>query len=685
MKFSYLWIKDYLEGSLPDIKKAAEILSDHTFEAKVIGSGKNAVLDIKLLANRVPDASGHLAIAKELASLTNLTLKEPKNKLKESSEKIKDYLNVSVLENQLCFRYATRMVLDIKVGESPLWLKERIKACGLKPINNVVDITNFVMLEYGQPLHAFDYDKISDKKGIKQIIVRKAKKGEKIITLDNTERILDESILLIADPEKPLAIAGIKGGVFAEISSKTKRIVIEAANFEGVNIRKASQKLNLKTDASWRYEHNISPYLIDLALDRAASLISEICQGKVLKGKIDVLKKLPKINPIIFNLDKASDFLGLEVKTEEAIKILKSFGFLISKTKKSRVLLVTPPVVRKDIEGPSDLAGEIIRYWGYNKLPSTPIKEFLKVAPINELWQFKSLMRHWLKGVNLQEVYNYAFMCEAEKNLLDSKEQKKIVEILNPNSIAYKYFKTNLILNLVKNVSDNYRFYDQVNLFEIGKNFHWQNKKVLEETMLSGVLAVKDTGQKELFYSAKSLLVGVLNKMGLDTDDFSFNQELPEAYQSVLNPNSAVTLQINDEIIGVMGEPSNDVKKYYDVSGHMVVWEIFLEKLMLKIDEEREYEPLPKYQAVIRDLSLLAFKQTSAEEIIKTISQTAGNLLEDVDLFDIYEGKNIQSNKKSMAFHLIFRAPDHALKSEEIDQAMNAVYNAFKKLNIEIR
>jgi len=443
MIFSYNWLKDYIKGKMPSPKKLAELLTLHSFEVEEVKKvGKDWVLDIDVLPNRACDCFSHIGIAREIAVITNSKLKTQNSKLQLKTQKFnaKDFIKIEVKNREDCPRYTAKVILDVKVKSSPKWIQERLKACGLQPINNIVDITNYVMLETGQPIHAFDFDKIkslSPKSQVpnpkqipnskfqkKKIIVRRAKKGEKITALDNKTYTLDEDILVIADTQEPIAIAGIKGGESTAIDSKTKNIIIEAANFSPQVIRRASRKLKLRTDASWRFENGVDPNLIDFAQERVCSLIQKIAGGKVTQGMVDFYPKKVLPKKIKLDLDYVEKLLGVRIPQKEIIKILKSLGLKIENWK-LKILTVEVPTRRLDISIQEDLIEEIGRIVGFQNIPSVFPQTSLIPPERNEEIFWQRNCQDILKEQGFTEVYNYSFIGEQEKEIFAGKNKRK--------------------------------------------------------------------------------------------------------------------------------------------------------------------------------------------------------------------------------------------------------------------
>ncbi|MDO8601309.1 MAG: phenylalanine--tRNA ligase subunit beta, partial [bacterium] len=448
------------------------------------------VLDIDVLPNRAGDCFSHIGIAREIAAIANYKIQDTRYKLLEDKKNnAKDFISVDIKSQSYCPRYTARVIGDIKVGPSPKWLKDRLEACGLNSINNIVDVANYVMLETGQPLHAFDYEKLADKK----IVVRFAKEEEKITTLDGQKFDLNPKILVIADGQKPVAIAGIKGGKEPEIDEKTKTIVLESANFNSTIVRRGSRELNLRTDASLRFEHGVDPNLTESAINRAAYLIQKIALGKVFQGLVDFYpqKVYPKI--IKLDLNYAESLLGVKILVAEIKDILRRLGFKI-KDLSSKILMVEIPTFRLDIAIPEDLIEEIGRIYGYDKISSVFPTASLIPPKRNDDMVWENQLKDILKEAGFTETYNYSF-------------QKEIgsVEVENPTSQEFKYLRPSLMPNLLKNIEKNIKFFDQIKIFEVGKIFIDKTEKI----MLTGVTAGYD------FYQLKGVVDLLFNKLGI--------------------------------------------------------------------------------------------------------------------------------------------------------------------------
>jgi len=676
MNFSYNWLQSFFYRKLPSSEKLAELLNLHSFEVEEVRKTKNNdfVLDIKILANRAPDCSGHLGLAKEIAALLNQKVIFPPRNFKENSRvKTQKYLKVKVKEEKGCFRYTARLIFDVKVGESPLWLKERLATCGLQSINNIVDVANYVMLETGQPLHVFDFDKIAGSQ--KEIIVRRAKEGEKILGLDNREYILDSETLVIADKEKLLAIAGIKGGQGSEITSETKKIIIESANFNPVFIRRTSKKLGLKTDASWRFERGLDPTLTKKAIQRAAFLILKLAGGLATKGEIDFWKVKTKEKKIRLPLILPQKILGQDFKESEIKNFLKRVGFEVKKQNKKELLVKVPPL-RRDIEREIDLIEEIGRLAGFQKIKGTLPCAVLKPVTPNLFLKNENKVRDFLTFLNFQETYNYSFISSSTANFL-SKEYPfhSLVAVENPQSEEQKYLRPTLLIGLFSALKQEARFFEKVNLFEIGKVYLRKKNNFLERTFLAvGILAKKD---KKVFFELKGVLELLLEKFGVVNVNFREREKESSFWQL---KKSALIL-VGKDYLGEIGVLNSKVKEFLglDFDFEIAALEIDFEKLITFSKQEKIYQEIVPYPASVKDISVLVPFQTQAAEVLKVIRENASPIIQSVELFDIYEGENLPENTKSFTFHIVYQAKDRTLSSLEIQKEHQKIIEIIKK------
>ena len=683
MKFSYNWLKEYLP-KIPKPEKLAEFLTLHSFEVKeVIRKGGDFVLDIDVLPNRGPDCFSHIGIARECSALTNFKFQISNSKLKEDkNSKAKDFVKVEVKNKEACPRYTARVVTDVKVDPSPKWMQKRLRVCGLRPINNIVDIANYVMLETGQPLHAFNEEKLSNKK----IVVRFARKGEKIITLDGEKYDFDGNILVIADVKKPVAIAGIKGGRDPGIDKKTKIVVIESANFNPQVIRRGSQRLNLKTDASLRFEHGIDPNLTEIAINRASYLIQKIAGGKVAQGIVDVYPKKVFPKQIRLDLYYVWKLLGVEISRNTVLNILKSLQ-IKTKSEKSNILVCEIPTFRRDLVIPEDLIEEIGRVAGYEKLPAI-FPQVSLIPPKRNFERFwEEIAKNSLKEAGFSETYNYSFIGEGLREIFGYNKEKELIEIENPVSEEYKYLRPSLIPNLLKNTSLNLRNFDDFGIFELGKIFFRNKKQIREKRMLTGLIAKKGSQGSEDFYKMKGVIDSLVTKMGISNvwyDEWKISPE--ESKISLWDLKRAAEIKVDQKEIGFLGAISPKVLSAMKIKNPVFVFDLNFDLLSQLAVEEHEFRPLSRYPAAIRDLAVLVPRAVKVEEVLNLIEQAGGILVRDVDLFDMYEGEELPGGKKNLAFRIVYQAEDRTLESREIEKIhQNIIKNLEKNINWEVR
>ena len=674
MIFSYNWLQSFFKKKLPRPEKLAELLTLHFFYVKEVKKLKNDfIFDIEILPNRAPDCFSHLGIAREISAILNFKLKIPDSKFKEDKTlKAKDFVSVNVKHRQACLRYTARVISGIKVGSSPKWIKERLKVCGLQPINNIVDVANYVMLETGQPLHAFDFERLEGKK----IIVRFAKERERIVTLDEKTFTLNPEILVIADAKRPVAIAGIKGGVMPKIDEKTKIVVLESANFNPRVIRRASQKLNLRTDASLRFEHGIDPNLTEFAINRAAFLIQKIAGGRICQDLIDFYPKKTLPKQIKLDLDYTKRLLGLEIPRKEIKSILESLGLKVTEARPlANKILVKVPTFRLDINLPEDLIEEIGRIYGFEKIPAHfPLVSL--IPPERNLDIFwEDFVKNILKEAGFSEVYNYSFISEKMAKIFGY-GTKDLIEIENPVSLEQKFLRPSLILNLLKNVKDNNKNFFEIKIFELGKIFKKEGEKVSEKKSLTGLVFKKE----ETFFELKGVCDLLLNKMGISNIWYDEYQPTPEESKiSIWHLRKSAEIKIDNEEIGFLGEISPRILEALKIEGKVVVFDFDFEKLKNLASEEHEFRPLSKYPAAIRDLAILVPAEVRVEEVLNKIEIAGGPLIRDIDLFDIYEGEEIEEGKKNLAFHIIYQAEDRTLSSKEVDEIQEKIVKILER------
>lgn len=649
MKFSFALIKKLAPGKY--IKAdLVDKLNLHSFEAADLGGD---VLEVAVAPNRFSDAASHLGIAREAAVIFGIKLNDPLPEKLKYYHKDQGVFRVNVKEKNLCRRYLAAYVNEVKVGPSPKWLKDVLETCGLRSINNVVDIMNYVMLEIGQPLHAFDADKVSG-----GLVIRRAQKGESIITIDNQKFNLDSEVLVIADARQPLAIAGIKGGKSSEVTSGTKRILVEAAHFESANVYKTSRKLALRTDASVRFSHWLSPELPAIGMKRALMLLKELASATV-HAPIDIYYKKQGLRLVPFNVKKMSNIIGESFKEKETLSMLSQLGF----QKKGKNLIV--PAVRTDIDGLEDVAEEVARIKGYNNLLSRPPSVALGVAEEEEQITLKNRMRKFLAGIGFSEVYNYSFLAKNEAG-------SQAVAIANPISSQSEFLRDSLQPGLVKNLESNKRLFEEVRVFEIGKVFS-ENKNKVEESLLLGLGILS----KDSYLELKGVLDSLLASLGITE------------YELIEKNPAHLEVKLDNLLVGKL-DLVLELK-------NAAVLELNLELLLKEVDEEREFAPLPKFPSITRDLSIFVPEEARVGEILAMIQRVSSKLAQDVDLIDFFEPpaelhpkkdhSTIQERKrKSLTFRIVFQAEDRTLTDAEADREMAAINQILiDKFDAELR
>lgn len=639
---------------------------------------KQPVVDFEITPNR-PDCLSMMGMAREAAATFGTPLRYPDTDcVSETDRKAQDFIQVEIKEPDLCRRYAARIVTDVKIGQSPWWLQKRLMYAGMRPINNIVDITNFVMLEFGQPIHAFDIRQIADQK----IVVECAQEGESFTTLDNNRRTLTKDMLLIKDGKRGVAIAGVMGGLNSEIEQDTTTILIESANFNGDSVRKTSKTLGLRTEASSRFEKGIDPNLCQVAADRVCRLIEILGCGKVASGTVDVYPKEIKASAVDVRVDRINQVLGIHLDAQDMIDIFKRLEMKVEGT--GPVLKVTPPTVRQDMLEEVDFIEEVARMYGYDRLPVTLPKGNRESGKSRER-TLVDLGRNALCAMGLNEVQTYSFVSpKGVDNIRIGEDswERDFVKILNPlgeeNSVMRTILTPNMLEVLGRNCSRNI---DRVMAFEIGStfttNFIRPEDLPEEETGLAIGLYGKDMD----FFVLKGIVTELLKNLGVKEVSF-----VSESDYGVYHPGRCARIATGDEELGIMGEIYPDVADKYGISTRAYCCELFFDTVIRHANIEKVYEPLPKYPATSRDIALLVDEAVQVGEIEAIIKEQGGSILENVQLFDVYRGKQVAEGKKSAAFALTYRDKQKTLTDEEVAKVHDKVLDALKeKLNAVLR
>ncbi|MBI1888656.1 MAG: phenylalanine--tRNA ligase subunit beta [Candidatus Spechtbacteria bacterium] len=644
--------------------------------------GEDYILDIDILPNRAHDCLSHLGVARECAALLKSEIRNPKS---ETNSKIKiqnkKLLRIEISDNALCPRYCAYVIEGVAVKESPLWVRERLAAMGQKPINNVVDVTNYIMWELGQPLHAFDFSKIQGAR----MNIRLSKQGEKLKTLDGVTFDLPNDTIVIEDGERLIDLAGIKGGVNSHIEQSTHTVIFQAAIFDSSRIRRTMQGLGIRTEASVRYMHGFDPELPLQALDRAMELLYESSPDIRLAQKIDVYENHVKPKEISLDVNYVNKLLGTYLSIREARQILERLNYQVKRGKldvKSSKLEVTVPTYRLDIHIPEDLIEEIGRIYGYEKIEQSAPYGMLIAPRENERLSWRSRARNICAGFGFEEVYNYSLGLKLMPQLRGCTQ----FELENPVSEEFRYARIMLLPGVLKNIASNVRYFEKIHLFEFGKVFYKENDKVEErENCILALYDANDREGKESFYQMKGYVDEFLQKLGVS--DFYYDEALSDAdlHKVFLHPERAANIMVDQKFAGFIGEVHPSFRSSFDVTGRVFCAEFDFDRIERACEEEHMYQKPSKYPEVVRDIALLVPPGTMVEEVENSIHEVSGPLLSDVDLFDMYEGENLPEGMKNLAFHLLFQSDERTLTAKEVDEIMGKITKTLEEKSWEVR
>ena len=627
-------------------------------------------VEFEITPNR-PDCLSVIGLAREVAATFDkpFTLHQPK--LQQESGNIQDLLAVSVENPQLCPRYVARMVKNIKIGPSPRWMRERLRASGVRPINNIVDITNYVMLEYGQPMHAFDYRYVEGRK----IVVRNARPGESIMTLDGVERQLSPEMLVICDAKKPSAVAGVMGGEYSGILDDTNTIVFESACFLGSSVRTTARKLGMRTESSSRFEKGLDSETCIPAVMRACELVEMLGAGEVVGGMIDVDHSGYQPTKILLNPQWINQFIGIDVSREEMVTILEKIGCQM----KGDTIIV--PSFRKDLEHKADIAEEIARFYGYDKIPSTAIRGTAQGA-LTEYQKFERTVRETLLAQGCYEISTYSFISPKYYDKIclpaDSPLRKSVV-ILNPLGEDTSVMRTIVIPSMMEILSKNYNNRNaSASLFELSNEYIPVEGQELPDE--NPVITIGQYGGSCDFFSLKGIVENLLMVLGVSGVSIEAESNLP-----YYHPGRCAKILLQDRTLGTLGEIHPQVAENYGIDTRVYVARLDCRALFENRCQNKEYHPLPKFPATTRDLALLCDDSLPVQTIENAIRAGAGKLLERIDLFDVYKGKQIPEGKKSVAYNITMRSPDRTLTDEDVAQAMEKILNHLSTLGVSVR
>ena len=631
------------------------------------------IVDFDITSNR-PDCLSIIGLARESAITLGEEFHIPPVTVRENSEKVGDYISVSVDDKELCPRYMARVVKNIKIEPSPEWMQRRLEGCGVRAINNIVDITNYVMLEYGQPMHAFDINYLQGHK----ICIRKAHEGETIVTLDETERKLTSDMLVICDQNRPVAVAGVMGGLNSEIQDSTKTIVFESANFSGASVRATAKALGMRTEASARYEKELDAELPEAAVNRACQLIELLGAGEVVGGAIDCCAPKVPMNSILLRPEKINQFLGTEIPEEEMIRILKRLECKIDGKE------VTPPVFRKDLESEADLAEEIARFYGYDKITSTLMRGEAVAGGKTEKQKMEDCVKRTLAALGLYEIYTYSFTDPKSFDKLRLPARSKLrecVTIVNPLGEEQSVMRTQHYNEMMKTLALNNSHRNQnVGLFELAMVYRPKALPVTELPEEREMLTIGMYGDCD-FYSLKGILEELLAQMNIADYKVTARRDHP-----TFHPGKTAELTVGGTPAGIFGAVHPTVCANYGLEQEAFMAELDFGVLLEHGNTKKSYHPLPKFPAVTRDLAMLCDDSVEVGSIEEIIRQCGRSLIEEIKLFDIYKGKQIPTGKKSVAYSIVFRDPNKTLEEQDVNRVMDKILTRLEeKLSVELR
>ena len=635
----------------------------------------DTVFEYEITSNRV-DCYSVLGIAREAAATFRKPFVAPEVKAVGTTGDVNDYIKVEVKDAELCPRYCAKVVKNVKIAPSPEWMQRRLSACGIRPINNLVDITNYVMEEFGQPMHAYDLSTIKGNK----IVVRRAEDGEKFTTLDGQERTLDRDMLMICDEEKTIGLAGIMGGENSMITDDVQDMLFEAACFDGTNIRHSSKRVGLRTDASGKFEKGLDPNNAEAAINRACQLIEELGAGEVVEGMVDFYPEKKEEHQIKFDPDYVNSLIGFDLTEEEMINYFPALELEYDKETK----MITVPTFRQDLIGMCDIAEEITRFYGYDKIPTTLPSGEATSGKLSEKLRIDELARSVALYCGFSQGMTYSFESPKvfDKLLLpEDSELRKTVTISNPLGEDFSVMRTTSLNGMLTSLATNYnRRNKDVRLFEMGNIYIPKALPVtdLPDERMQFTLGFYGDGD---FFTMKGVVEEFLGQVGIDKD-ISYDAK---AGKTFLHPGRQANVVYNGTVIGYLGEVHPTVCENYNMKTRAYVAVIDMPYIYEMANFDKKYEGIAKFPAVSRDISMVVPKEILVGDIEAVIKQRGGKILESYSLFDIYEGDQIEKGFKSVAYNIVFRAKDRTLEENDIAGAMKKILNGLERLGIQLR
>lgn len=636
---------------------------------------RDANFEYEVTSNRV-DCFGVIGIAREAAATFRKPFCPPVVAEVGNEEKAEDYIAVEIANTKLCRRYVARVVKDIRIAPSPEWMQRRLAACGIRPINNIVDITNYVMEEYAQPMHAYDLDTIAGRK----IIVRNAGKGERFTTLDGQERVLDDSVLMICDGEKAVGIAGIMGGENSKITDDVKTMLFEAACFDGTNIRLSGKKLGMRTDAQAKFEKGLDPNTAREAMDRACQLIEELGAGTVVGGRVDVYPEVREEETVPYDPDRINSLLGTDIGEEEMVSYFEMVDLRVDRENRT----VHVPTWRQDVHCLADLAEEVARFYGYDRIPATLPSGEATTGKLSDQMVVENKLRTVVEQCGFSEGMSYSFESPKVFDRLRIREDSPVrqaIVISNPLGEDYSIMRTLPLHGMLTSLSTNYnRRNKDVRLYELA-NIYLPKSLPLEELpderrqLTLGMYGEGD------FFDMKGVLEGIFDKLGVRRA-ISY---VPQDDRPYLHPGRKADVVIGEQIVGFLGEVHPDVLDDYSIGMKAYVAVLDVKMLAECADSGVKYKGIAKFPAVTRDICLVMKKDVLAGQVEDVIRTNGGKILESYRLFDMYEGEQLGADEKSLAYSIQFRAADRTLEDKDVTQVMDKILDKMEMLGVKIR
>ncbi|OGW95305.1 MAG: phenylalanine--tRNA ligase subunit beta [Omnitrophica bacterium RIFCSPLOWO2_01_FULL_45_24] len=675
MRVSYNWLRDYVDINI-SAQKLAQVLTMAGLTVDSIEKRLgDSVLDIEITSNR-PDWLSYIGIAREVAAITGKKLKMPSAagiRGEGARQGARGKVTVKVEDKKLCPRYTARIIRNVKVGASPGWLKKKIEAAGLRPVNNIVDITNFCLFETGEPMHAFDLDNLSGS----AVIIRKAAKGEKIIAIDGAERLLDESMLVIADSALPAAIAGVMGGLKTEVGNQTKDILLEAAYFDPISIRRTSRLLALSTESSYRFERKVDIDNIQYASDRAARLILEIAGGEMGEF-IDTGKIRHDKRAISLRYERLNKVTGVDIPPSKTRSILTSLGARVKSLSRS-ALKLEAPFFRHDLQSEIDLIEEVARVYGYGNIPETIPQIVEKGARLPFDMAVDNKIREILTSLGLSEIITYSLL--SKPLLLKAKiSDADVIEIKNPLSAEQEVMRPSSIAGMLNSIRHNInRKTKSLRLFELGNVYFKEGADVFKEkrNLSMGVTGLEFTGWTDKSRGVTLFdLKGVVETLFLSLGVVEFSTR--EVKDDTFSPAACSSIEVKGEPLGIIGEIDPEVLDNFDIKDRVYIAEIDCEKLLGFVSLEKQFKEPPKYPSVVRDISIVVDKNISNGQVISSIKETAGRILKDAQLIDRYRGVQIPDGKTGLTYRLEYQDLKRTLLDLDVQEVHFRVVRALE-------